>query len=211
MAVVSLYNINGEKTGTIELDPSLFGVEASSDLVHEAATAQMDNARSAIAHTKDRSDVRGGGRKPWKQKGTGRARHGSRNSPIWSGGGVTFGPRNIRNFSSKINKKAKRKALAMVLSDKVANEKFVAVEDFILKDGKTKELAAILEKLPVANKKTLIVLPPENKNVARAAQNIKKVNTLPTNTINVVDLLKTDYVLFSKDAIDQISLVYKKA
>ncbi len=211
MAVVSLYNISGEKTGTIELDSSLFGVAANNGLVHEAATAQMDNSRAAIAHTKDRSDVRGGGRKPWKQKGTGRARHGSSNSPIWSGGGVTFGPRNIRNFSSKINRKAKRKALAMVLSDKVANDKFIALEDLVLKEGKTKELAAILQNLPVANKKTLIVLPVENKSVARAAQNLEKINTLPTNTINIIDLLKTDYVLISKEAIDQISKTYKKA
>ena len=211
MAVVTLYNTKGEKTGTLDLDPSLFGVVASPALVHEAATAQMNNAREAIAHTKDRSDVRGGGRKPWKQKGTGRARHGSRRSPIWSGGGVTFGPRSIRNFSNKINRKAKRKALAMVLSDKVSNERFIAIEGLTMKEGKTKELANILEKLPVSGKKTLIVLPSDNKNVARAAQNLKKVNSLPTVALNIVDLLKTDFVLISKEAIDEISKVYKKA
>lgn len=211
MAVVSLYNTNGEKTGTLELDPTLFGIKANVELVHEAATAQMDNSRVAIAHTKDRSDVRGGGRKPWKQKGTGRARHGSSNSPIWIGGGVTFGPRSNRNFSSKINKKAKKKALAMVLSDKVSGGKFIALEELVLKEGKTKELSSILGKLPVAKMKTLIITTVENKSVALAAQNIKNVNTLPTNTINIVDLLKTDYILIPKEAIEQITKTYKKA
>lgn len=211
MAIISLYNTNGEKVGSLELEPSLFGVEVSNELVHEAVVAQTANSREAIAHTKDRSEVAGSSKKPWNQKGTGRARQGSTKSPIWIGGGITFGPRSNRNFSVKINKKARRKALAMVLSDKVACDRFIALEDFVLPSGKTKELLDVLKKLPSAGKKTLIILPTTQKDVAKAAQNMKGIETMPTNTLNVVDLLKTDFVVASKEAIHSMTEMYKRS
>src|SRR3989339_379080 len=166
MARVTLYSIDGSKKGELTLEDSLFGVKVNPALVHEAIVAQTAGSRTAIAHTKTRGEVAGTGKKPWKQKGTGRARHGSRRSPIWIGGGISFGPRNDRNFSLKMNKRAKRKALAMVLSDKVAQDRFVAVETLTLQNGKTKELAFLLKNLPISKKKTLIILPPEQKDVA---------------------------------------------
>ncbi len=221
MALISLYNTKGEKVGSLELAKSLFDVPTNDALIHEAVVAQQANSREAIAHTKTRGEVAGSSKRPWKQKGTGRARHGSTKSPIWIGGGITFGPRNDRNFSLKINKKAKRKALAMVLSDKVANDCFIAIDDFRLAEGKTKELIRILKKLPISKRggkagsgfagKTLIVLPPEEKEIAKAAKNLKGIQTMPANTLNVVDLLKTDVILVSKSAIETIMQTYKRA
>jgi len=211
MAVVSLLNTKGEQVGSLTLEASLFDVKMNPALIHEAVVAQQANSREAIAHTKTRGEVAGSSKKPWKQKGTGRARHGSTKSPIWVGGGITFGPRNERNFSLKINKRAKRKALAMILSEKVATDRFIAVDTLELKDGKTKELLAILKNLPISKKKTLIVLPPAQKDVAIAAKNMKGIETMPSNTLNVVDLLKADVVLISKEAIDMITQTYKRA
>lgn len=211
MAVVSLYNAKGDNVGSLTLEASLFEVKANPALIHEAVVAQQANSREAIAHTKTRGEVIGSSKKPWKQKGTGRARHGSTKSPIWVGGGISFGPRNDRNFSLKINKRAKRKALAMVLSEKVASERFVAIDSLDLKDGKTKELASILKNLPISKKKTLIILPPAQKDVALAAKNMKGIETMPANTLNVVDLLKTDVVLISKEAVEMVTQTYKRA
>lgn len=211
MAVVSLYNIKGDKVGSLTLEASLFDVKPSPALLHEAIVAQQANSREAIAHTLTRGEVTGSSKKPWKQKGTGRARHGSTKSPIWIGGGITFGPRNERNFSLKINKRAKRKALAMILSEKVATDRFIAVDTLELKDGKTKELLAILKNLPISKKKTLIILPPQQKDVAIAAQNVKGIQTMPANTLNVVDLLKTDVVLISKEAVEMVTQIYKRS
>lgn len=195
---------------SIELESSLFDVKVNPALVHEVVVAQTANSRAAIAHTKDRSDVIGSGKKPWKQKGTGRARHGSRYSPIWKGGGITFGPRNDRNFSKKINKKTKHKALSMVLTDKVASNRFIVVDSLPVENGKTKILVDILTKLPVANKKTLIVAAPENKMVATASKNIQKVTAISANSINVVDLLKNDFTLISKEALAKITEIHKR-
>lgn len=211
MAVVTLYNIKGDKVGSLTLEASLFDVKPSPALLHEAIVAQQANSREAIAHTLTRGEVTGSSKKPWKQKGTGRARHGSTKSPIWIGGGITFGPRNERNFSLKINKRAKRKALAMILSEKVATDRFIAVDTLELKDGKTKELLAILKNLPISKKKTLIILPPQQKDVAIAAQNVKGIQTMPANTLNVVDLLKTDVVLISKEAVEMVTQIYKRS
>ena len=210
MAKVTLYNKDGQSVGELLLDAGIFEVEVNPALVHEAVIAQQANARQVLAHTKDRSDVAGTGKKPWKQKGTGRARHGSRRSPIWSGGGITFGPRSDRNFSKKINRKARQKALAMVLTDKVSNDRFIAVEDLKIDDAKTKNLAAVLKKLPVAEKKTLIVLAPENVSTARAAKNIQGISTIPVHSINIVELLAHPYVLISKDAVEILIKNYQQ-
>jgi len=206
-----MYNQEGKHVGELELSAGLFDVAVDQSLVHEVVVAQEANARDPIAHTKTRGEVRGGGRKPWKQKGTGRARHGSRRSPIWSGGGITFGPRSIRNFAKKINKKARRKALTMVLTDKVASEKFIVIESLSFSDAKTKDLHAVLKNLPSAGKKMLLVTAPENKSVALAAKNLPKVNTIPAHALNVVELLRNEYVVVTKAAIDVITKTYNRA
>ncbi|MBU0531380.1 MAG: 50S ribosomal protein L4 [Candidatus Uhrbacteria bacterium] len=208
MAKVSVYNQTGEQVGDIELDAQLFEVTPDKNLVHEAVVAQQANARQVLAHAKDRSEVRGGGRKPWKQKGTGRARAGSRRSPLWRHGGVTFGPLKNRNFDKKINRKAKRKALAMTLSDKVAHAKFVVVDSLELPEVKTKTFAGIYAKLPVAGKKTLVVAVPGDVTLRRATKNLPKVNAIGAKSLNVVDILGAEYILISKDALQVVSETY---
>jgi large subunit ribosomal protein L4 len=209
MASVEILNSKGESQGKMELDNQLFGVKIKPSLVHQAVVTQEANSRVAIAHTKTRSEVAGTGKKPWKQKGTGRARHGSRRSPIWVGGGITFGPRNDRNFSLKMNKTARKKALAMVLSDKVANEKLVVVDSLIIEGGKTKVLSAFLKQLPVAGKRTLLISEPENKTIAKAVKNMKGAESLPANCLNVVDLLRFDRVVMTVPAIELVQKLYK--
>jgi len=209
MARITLYSIDGAKKGDLTLEESLFGVKVNPALVHEAVVAQMSASRAPIAHTKTRGEVAGTGKKPWKQKGTGRARHGSRRSPIWVGGGITFGPRSERNFEVKINRQARRKALAMVLSDKVVQERLVAVED-LKSEGKTKELVQTLRRLPTAGKKTLIITTPENKLVSRAARNVPNITTLPANALNLIDLLRYEYVLMTEPAIEMVTQMYKR-
>jgi large subunit ribosomal protein L4 len=211
MAKVTLYNQSGTPVGELELDKALFDVKPNPALIHEAYVAQTANSRQVLAHTKDRSEVAGTGKKPWKQKGTGQARHGSRRSPIWVGGGITFGPTRNRNFSVKLNKAAKRKALAMVLTDKVASEKFVAVDSLSLPEARTKVVAGILKKLPSSGKKTLIVLESSNQEAARASRNIPRVTTLPAHSLNIGDLLAHEFVVASKDAIESISKTFKRA
>ena len=211
MAKVILYNQTGSEVGELSLDASLFDVAVDMALVHEAVVAQEANSRQVLAHTKDRGDVAGTGKKPWKQKGTGRARHGSRRSPIWVGGGITFGPTKDRNYSLKMNRKARRKALAMVLSDKVANNAFVAVDSLVLGEAKTKSVASMLKNLPLVGKKTLVVLEPSNTVVVRATRNLPRVSTISANSLNVVDLLANDCVLASKEAVDVLTKTFKRA
>lgn len=211
MAKVTLYNQQGKSVGELALDSMLFDVKPNEALIHEAFIAQNANSRQVLAHTKDRSEVAGTGKKPWKQKGTGQARHGSRRSPIWVGGGITFGPRNDRNFTLKLNKSAKRKALAMVLTDKVASEKFVALETMVLPEAKTKSMSLVLKSLPSAGKKTLIVLEPSNKEAARAARNLPKVSTLSARSLNIGDLLSHEFIVASKEAIECITKTFKRA
>src|SRR3989344_1515557 len=173
-----LYNQSGELMGNVELPDKIFGVAMNEDLVRQVLEAQSANSRRVIAHTKDRSEVRGGGKKPWKQKGTGRARHASIRSPIWKGGGVTFGPTKERNFKKKINKKMARKALFMALSSKVKDKQLFVLDNIILENPKTKEMAVILKNfsslmgLPtgqVGNKpKTLLVLPSMEDKIKRS-------------------------------------------
>ncbi|MFH1900140.1 MAG: 50S ribosomal protein L4 [Patescibacteria group bacterium] len=146
---IDIYNLKAEKVKEVELNPAIFGVEIKEGLIHQVVIAQMANRRKVLAHTKDKSEVRGGGRKPWRQKGTGRARHGSSRSPIWIGGGVTFGPTKERNFSQKINKKMKKKALFMCLSDRVNDKQLALLDKLELKEAKTKELSKLLNGLNV--------------------------------------------------------------
>ncbi len=209
MIKADLYNIKGEKTGDIELPESIFGVKINRDLVYQVMRMQMLSRRQNSAHTKDRSEVRGGGRKPWRQKGTGRARHGSRRSPIWKGGGVTFGPRNERNYKKKINKKARRSAVFMVLTAKQEKDSIFFVSDIDIKEPKTKEMREFLKNVN-CDKRTLVVLPETNKNVILATRNLENVDTIRAKDLNALDLLSYKYLVLPKKSIDVIEETFKE-
>lgn len=202
-----IYNLSGKEVGEQVLPAVLFGVAVKPVVVQQAVVAQQANARVAIAHTKGRGDVRGGGRKPWKQKGTGRARHGSIRSPLWVGGGVTFGPTKDRNFSLAVNKKMKKKALAMVLSDKAAHERLIVIDSFAA-DAKTKKLQTSLNALPSKGKKVLIVTDSKQTEVIRAARNLKRVETIAANSLNVVDLMKHEWLILPQQLVDRLVTLY---
>ena len=176
----------------------------NSDLVHQVAVSQIANRRKVIAHTKNRGEVRGGGRKPWRQKGTGRARAGSIRSPIFRGGGITFGPTNKRVFKKKINKKTRRKALFMVLSAKAKNNSLVLLDKLKIEKAKTKSMAEILRKLPLEGKSSLIVLPEMDRDIILAARNLSKIETIQARDINVLDLLNFKYLVMPKGAVKTI-------
>lgn len=210
MPNVSVYNAEGSKASDIELNDAHFGVKVNPALIHEAVVIQEANARHPIAHTKTRGEVRGGGKKPWRQKGTGRARHGSIRSPIWVGGGVTFGPRGDRNFSKKLNRKAKQKALFMALSDKLAHENLVILEAFKPTDVKTKELAALIKRLPT-KKTVLFVVAQPRPELVRMARNLENVFVITANSLNIVDTLRYGTVVFEKDAVAAFESLHKAA
>lgn len=209
MAKVGVYNLNGEKTKDININDEVFGIKPKKDLIHQIYVALRANVRQPWAHTKDRSDVRGGGKKPWKQKGTGRARHGSIRSPLWSGGGVTFGPLSERNYKQKINKKMNAKAVKMCLSDKVASDKMFVLEstDF---QGKTKNIDILCNALPTKGKTTLFVTDKNDDALLLAVRNIKKFDIVRAQDLNVVDLLDHTYVLGSEAALDVLVERLKK-
>ena len=171
MPKTKTYNSEGKESGEMELPDSVFGVELVDDLVHQAVVAQMANSRQVLADTKDKGEVRGGGRKPWKQKGTGRARHGSSRSPLWKGGGVTFGPTTDRNFSKRINKKMKMKALFMVLSGKLKDEEIIVVDDLKINKTSTKAMKNIFKNLPIKGK-VILYLDKSNQNILYSVKNI---------------------------------------
>src|SRR3989339_1534849 len=197
---VDLYNLAGKITGQQELADEVFNVKIKPEVVHEVYIAQMANQREAWADTKGKGEGRGGGKKPWKQKGTGRARHGSIRSPLWKGGGVTFGPTKERNFKKDINVKTKKKALRMVLADKVKHQKLILIDNFNLPAAKTQLLKQALDKLPAKGKSSLVTLDKKNANLVMAAKNLPKVSTLPAISLNVVDLLKHEYLLMPTTA-----------
>lgn len=201
MAELKLYSLEGKEVGTLPVSDSLFAVEPKESVIHQAILAQEANSRVTLAHTKDRSEVSGGGKKPWKQKGTGRARHGSTRSPIWVGGGVAHGPRNDRNFSVKLNKKTKRTALAMVLTDKVKDGAFVAVENYDIPEAKTKFAAKMRKVLPGAEKNTLVILTTGDAIMRRALQNVPKTKSIYAHSLNVRDIAKYRNVIASQAAI----------
>jgi len=210
---VKVYNQNGKESEELDLPDGVFGLKLNKDLVHQAVVTQMANARDVIAHTKDRSEVRGGGKKPWRQKGTGRARHGSIRSPIWRGGGVTFGPTKERNFSKKINKKMKQKALFMVLSAKVKDNELIVLENLKINSPKTKEMAVLVKNLENIKKdiqrSALIALAKKDENIIKAVKNIPKMGIIGINNLNVVDVLKYKYLVTTKEAINAIEERYE--
>jgi large subunit ribosomal protein L4 len=205
---VDLYNQNGEAQGTVNLPKEIFEVKFNADLVHQVAVSLMANKRQISAHAKTRGEVRGGGKKPWRQKGTGRARHGSIRSPLWKGVGVTHGPRNDRIFEREIPKKMRRKALLMVLSEKAKNNQLVILDKFDLEKGKTKEMAMSLLKLPCAKQATLIAMPDYDKKVFLAARNIKKTSVEDARNLNVLELLNHKYLLLTKESIKTIEKIF---
>ncbi len=205
MANVSVYNMEGKEVGTMELSDAIFGVEVNEHLVHMAVVQQLANNRQGTQKAKTRSEVRGGGRKPWRQKGTGHARQGSTRAPQWTGGGVVFAPV-PRDYSFKINKKEKRAALKSVLTSKVADNKFIVVDELKMDEVKTKAFAGVLTNLN-ANK-ALVVLAENDEKVMLSAKNIPTVKTAITSTINVYDILKYDTVVATKAAVEKIQEVY---
>lgn len=213
---ISVYNLSGDKAKDIEISQRIFGVQPKMEVIHQVVIAQQANARKVLADTKDKSEVRGGGRKPWKQKGTGRARHGSSRSPIWRGGGVTFGPTNDRNFSKGVNKKQKQLAMAMCLSNKVTENSFIVFEKLELTTGKTNDLKALIDnvRLKIAeakdSKKFLLIVDSNNELMTRAVQNLDKVKVISSDSLNCVDILNHDTILTSEKAVDQIDKHYLK-
>ena len=205
MANVSVYNIEGKEVGTIDLNDAVFGVEVNEHLVHMAVVSQLANKRQGTQKAKTRSEVSGGGRKPWRQKGTGHARQGSTRAPQWTGGGVVFAP-TPRDYSFKLNKKERRAALKSALTSRVEEKKFIVVDEINFDEIKTKKFQDVLNNLSVS--KALVVLEDGNKNAELSARNIADVKTAKTNTINVYDILKYNIVIATKAAVQAIEEVY---
>ena len=205
MAKVSVYNMEGNQVGDLELNDAVFGVEVNEHLVHLAVVNQLANNRQGTQSAKNRSEVSGGGRKPWRQKGTGHARQGSTRAPQWTGGGVVFAP-TPRDYSFKLNKKEKRAALKSALSSRVAENKFVVVDELKFDAIKTKNFAKVMSNLGV--EKALVVINDNDTNVVMSAKNIPTVKTASTSTINVYDILKYNTVVVTKDAVNTIQEVY---
>ena len=205
MANVSVYNIEGKEVGSIELNDAVFGVEVNEHLVHMAVVNQLANNRQGTQSAKTRSEVSGGGRKPWRPKGTGHARQGSTRSPQWTGGGVVFAPK-PRDYSFKMNKKEKRIALLSALSSKVADNKIVVLDAFNLDEIKTKKFAEVMSNLKVD--KALVVIEGENKNVVLSGRNIPTVKVSATNEINTYDVLKYETLVVTKAAVEKLEEVY---
>ena len=205
MAKVSVYNMEGKEVGTIELNDAVFGVEVNEHLVHMAVVQQLANNRQGTQKAKTRSEVSGGGRKPWRQKGTGHARQGSTSSPQWTGGGVVFAPV-PRDYSFKINKKEKRAALKSALTSRVLDNKLIVVDELKFDEIKTKKFQAVMDNLKV--KKALVVIADNDEKVTMSARNIPTVKTALVNSINVYDILKGDTLVLTKDAVAKIEEVY---
>jgi len=213
---VDIYNTENKKVDTMDLPDGVFGVRWNADLVHQVVTAQMANKRSPWAHTKDRGDVRGGGKKPWRQKGTGRARHGSRRSPIWTGGGVTFGPTNERNYTQKINKKMKTQALCATLSKKLKENEIKIIDNFNITDNKTKAVAGMLKNVcdvkdaKAALPSTLMVTKTGARSAVMAGRNIAKNSVSFPNSLNLYDCLAHQCIIFEKPALEEFIKRYDK-
>lgn len=208
---IKVYNLEGKESGEMNLDDKIFGVKIKPEVVHEVFTAQMNNQREPWADTKTKGEVRGGGKKPWRQKGTGRARHGSIRSPIWKGGGVTFGPLTVRNYKSKINKNTRRAALRMCLTDKAESGALWVVENLAFAEPKTKLFAGFVKKLPAKQKSFLVLTgQKENKNIYRMTKNLKKIETIRAADASVLALVKNQAVLASKEGIAELNAVLTK-
>ena len=206
MPKVDLFNMSGQRVGDLELSDSVFGVEVNEAVLHQVVKAQLANKRQGTQSTKTRAEVRGGGRKPWRQKGTGRARHSSIRSPIWVGGGVIFAPK-PRDYRQSVPKKVKRLAMKSALSSKILDQEIIVLDQLVMDTPKTKEMINILNNLNTG-KKALIVLPKRNEVIEKSARNIPNVKSTLVNTLNVYDILKYDKLVLTKDAATLIEEVY---
>lgn len=207
MTNLKVYNLVGKEVGEVSLNPKAFGVALNSDLVFQAIEAQESNSRIAIADTKTKAEVRGGGRKPWKQKGTGRARQGSIRAPQWKGGGVVFGPKSDRNFTKDLNKKMKKKALLMALSDKLASNQILIVDSLALNDAKTKSVVSALKNLKLT-KSVLFAHAEANESLKRASANLKKVNISRADSLNIKDVVKYHTLVIEKSSLPVIDKTF---
>ncbi|MGC9603409.1 MAG: 50S ribosomal protein L4 [Minisyncoccia bacterium] len=203
-------NKDNKKIGTLELPERLFGAKWNPELVKQVLTVQLSNRHLPWAHTKDRSEVRGGGKKPWAQKHTGRSRHGSSRSPLWSGGGITFGPRNERDYSRKINSKMKQQALFSLLSKKLKDNDLKIVDAMALTAPKTKEASVLIKNIFKTPSSVIVVPAKSNKNMKLAARNIPKVNVLSPNSLSVYDVLASKGIFFEKDSVGEFIGQYQK-
>lgn len=206
MPKMSVYNLSGEVTGEIELSDAVFGVEFNGPVVHQAVVMQQSNQRQGTSATKTRGMVSGGGRKPWRQKGTGRARAGSIRSPLWVGGGIVFGPQ-PRSYTKKMPRKARRLALRCALSAKVAAGDMVVIDSLAFDAPKTKQVVSMLKAFDVADKKALLITDGSNENVALSARNMPKVTTITNMTLNCFDILNSNKVFLAKDVVEKIEEV----
>lgn len=210
MLEVDVYNSKGQKEGKISLNPEVFGQKINWDLLHQATLAYAANKRLVQASTKTRGQVRGGGRKPWRQKGTGRARAGSSRSPIWQGGGVVFGPTSDQNYKKKIPQAIKNQAVTIALSAKVSKKRFLVLDKLSINQPKTKELTTVLTKLPIEGS-ALLILPAKDEKIIRAARNIPYLETLPVSNINAYNLLRFNYLIILSDAIKLLENKYSSS
>ena len=206
---LDIYNKEGEKISTYDAPENLFNLVQNDGLVHQVYTAKWANKRNVIAHAKTRGEVRGGGKKPWKQKGTGRARHGSRRSPIWIGGGVTFGPTKERNFSKKVNRKMNTRATFIVLSSKAKNKNIFIIDSLGYKEIKTKLGFGLLEVLNLDSRSNMVYGTKQDDNFRLVFRNIPKTNSNLINRVNIIDILQKQNIIFSKSAIDELISINK--
>lgn len=200
------YDTNGNEIENINISEFVFNEDINEPLVHKVINAQLASKRRGTASTKTRSEVRGGGRKPWRQKGTGRARHGSIRSPLWVGGGITFGPK-PKSFDKKVSKKEKRIAMRSILSDKVKNENLIILDELQFPKIKTKQVKELMDHLDLSEDKVLIVMPEKDENLYLSARNIPKINTLVLQALNAYDLINNDFILMSEAALRSVEEV----
>lgn len=204
MAKISVYNLKGEEIEKIDISEEVFGLPSNDTLIHQVYVAIMANIRGVYAHTKTRGEVSGSGKKPWKQKGTGRARVGSLRNPAWRSGGIVFGPRNTRNFLQKINQKMRRKAVMTALSEKVRSEKLIVVENFSFAENKTKLVAQSLQSLKLTGKSIMTGLSVHEKHVEKAGRNIPRLSHILAHNVNVADLMNNQYFMVSKESLQSL-------
>ncbi|MBP9732576.1 MAG: 50S ribosomal protein L4 [Candidatus Magasanikbacteria bacterium] len=209
MTKVAVYNQSGEKQSELQVNEAVFGVASNSSLIHQVYVAMRANARQPFAHTKMRGDVRGGGKKPWKQKGTGRARHGSIRSPLWRGGGITFGPLSERNYAQKINKKMKAGAVKSCLSDKVQNDRLIVVEAYDFK-GKSQTASKFRSVLPGSGRTTVLLVSEFTPELTNATRNVHNLDVVRAQDVSVIDLMHHQYVIASKDAVSVLEKRFVK-
>ncbi|MEK9154906.1 MAG: 50S ribosomal protein L4 [Patescibacteria group bacterium] len=209
---IDVFNKQNNKVETIDLSEKVFGVRWNSDLVHQALLTQLANSRAPLAHTKGRGEVRGGGKKPWRQKGTGRSRHGSIRSPLWAGGGVTHGPTKEEVFSKKINKKMKRLAIFSILSKKIKDQELKVIDKFNIEDSnlKTKKFIEAMKNIIDNRSKYLFIAASENKAINRITSNIKNIKAISGKSLNARDLLNCKNIILEKDAINEIEKQYQR-